>query len=417
MANTGTKDRPVVVARSMRQRMALGLTACAVSVVVMAFTLASVLQGEAALRWWPWMASAQAGAASDILEGHGADPSAIADSKAHAIAALRLNPINVIAVRTLGLATALQNQDAAASRDFGYALRLSRRDVPTQMWFIERAVDRNDIAGALHHYNQAMTTSIASRQMLVPILVQAAAIPAVAEQLIPLLRRKPDWWGDFTHQLIGTTSDPASLYRVARGLRLHSSDTEHPDFLPRIVQRLVTAGELGKALDLYRFDKATPSSIVNNGHFEQADTMPPIDWQYADEPDLAGVRQGRPDGKGTALFLVAQAGRGGTVAEQLVWLSPGRYRLSMTIGDMPAGNAGSLAQLTLRCEGADKRPITTISLPAAPAGGRSFTTEFLVPPASCPVQRLGIVAAGSLTGTGDAAPWIDDIVITPSHDR
>lgn len=414
MANIAAEDRPGASVRSMRRRIGLGLATCVAGVAVMPFTLASVQKGQSALRWWPTMASANAEAASSLLGDGVANPRSIVEGRARAIAALRSSPIDVKAVRSLGLAAALENNGPAATRAFGYALELSRRDVPTQMWFIERAVERDDIDGALRHYDQAMTTSVASRQTLVPILVQATTTPVIADRLIPMLRRKPNWWGDFTHQLIGTTPDTASLYKFALGMRLRTTDVEHPDFLPRIVQRLVTAGEIDKAFELYRVNGGVSRDTVRNGGFEHLDALPPIDWQYVEEPDLAGLRQSRPNGEGTALFVVAGAGRGGVVAEQLLRLSPGRYRIGMTIGDMPGGGAAERTRVTLRCEGTDRQMISTIALPAAPAEGRRFEADIAVPGGICRVQRLGIVAAGSLAQAEDSAPWIDDIAIIAS---
>lgn len=411
MANIVAEDRSALDVRSAPRRFVLGMTTGVVGIAVMAFTLGSVLPGQMALRWWPTMASANAIAASNLLENGATDRTNIAKGKAKAVDALRSSPINVQAVRSLGLAAAFENNEFASTRAFGYALELSRRDVPTQMWFIERAVERDDIDGALRHYDQAMTTSIASRQTLVPILVQATTTPAIADRLIPMLRRKPNWWGDFTHQLIGTTPDPASLYKFALGLRLRSTDTEHPDFLPRIVQRLVTAGENDKAFGLYYVEKGTQDATVRNGGFEQGDALPPIDWQYADEPDLAGLKQDRPDGKGTAMFVVAQTGRGGVVAQQLLRLSPGRYRIEMTIGDIPDHSATERPRITVQCEGMDQRALATIGLPSAPMEGRRFAADLALPAGTCQVQRLSIVAMGALTQTGDVAPWIDDISI------
>lgn len=415
MVNITVEDHRNARSRSMRRRIGSGLAVGVASVVVMAFTLASVQTGQSALRWWPTMASANAEAASNFLEAGSADPSSVAQGKAKAITALRFSAIDVKAVRSLGLAAALENNGTKAIQAFGYALGLSRRDVPTQMWFIERAVERDDIDGALRHYDQAMTTSVASRQTLIPILVQATTTPAIADRLILMLRRKPNWWGDFTHQLIGTTPDAASLYQFAIGLGLRSTDTEHPDFLPRIVQRLVAAGDVEKAFELYRINGGMRGATVRNGDFEQADVLPPIDWQYVEEPDLTGQRQGRPDGKGTAMFLVARAGRGGSVAEQLLRLSPGQYRIGMTIGDMPGGNAAERTRVMLRCEGSDRQPISSITLPAAPVGGRRFEATFVLPAGSCQVQRLSIVAAGALVQVEDTAPWIDDIAIVVSR--
>ena len=43
---------------------------------------------------------------------------------------------------------------------------MSRRDLPTQLWLIEENVNRNNVPGALRHYDVALRTSLSSHELL-----------------------------------------------------------------------------------------------------------------------------------------------------------------------------------------------------------------------------------------------------------
>lgn len=384
------------------------------SLIVVPFTLAQVLNDEIAVRVWPFASRAKANVASDILNARINDVAARERAKGLATAALRLSPINTVAARSLGLAKAAAGDEESAAQAFDYALQLSRRDVPTHLWFIERAVQQDDIAGALHHYDQAMRTSTSSRDLLIPILVGASQDPNVAAILVPMLRRKPSWWGAFVHLLIGTAADPYVPYRIVRGLNLRSDDPEHPDFLPRTIERLVTAGKYDAAFDLYEHAAGADSGLLRNGGFEQADPLPPLDWSYAQDLDLGASRQMRLDGKGTALFLTAQSGRGGPVAHQILQLSPGNYRITLTAGELKGAVETERPKIVLRCASANADPLLETVLPVSPSSGRQISANFMVPE-SCRSQRLMIEARSSFTGSSEAVPWIDDITIRSNN--
>ena len=68
----------------------------------------------------------------------------------------------VEAWRTLAIISTRPGQGEAL---FHFASSLSRRDVPTQLWLIEDAVRKNDIPGALSHYDAALRSSLASQQI------------------------------------------------------------------------------------------------------------------------------------------------------------------------------------------------------------------------------------------------------------
>ncbi|MCB8835101.1 hypothetical protein LJD42_26475, partial [Escherichia coli] len=135
--------------------------------------------------------------------------------------ALARSPVDARAARVLGLFDALRARNRAAQFAFYYAQRLSRRDLPTQMWLIEQSVDQNDIPSALSHYHIAMRTSQTSRAILIPVLADAAENPAVAKPLAQLLRQRPNWWLDFYDSAVPKISSPISLALIVSALHFN----------------------------------------------------------------------------------------------------------------------------------------------------------------------------------------------------
>lgn len=73
----------------------------------------------------------------------------------------------------------------------------SRRNLQTQLWAIEDAVGREDIAGALRHYDVALRTKAQSRAILYPVLASAIRDAQVRAELVRTLVSRPLWADDF----------------------------------------------------------------------------------------------------------------------------------------------------------------------------------------------------------------------------
>ncbi|MEG8026197.1 hypothetical protein QP162_20825 [Sphingomonas aurantiaca] len=110
-----------------------------------------------ALRWAPWSAQAKivqstalatdtatdtAGSAATATgAGTAADPATIAKARTLAQQALDRSPVQASAARAIGVAALSARDNATAGRAFTYAARLSRRDLPTELYWIEIQCD------------------------------------------------------------------------------------------------------------------------------------------------------------------------------------------------------------------------------------------------------------------------------------
>ena len=359
--------------------------------------------------WWPLDADANANRAARILEsGLRPSPAALAAAARDATAALQREPVNAVAARTLGLLAARRGDAAQANRLMRYSEMLSRRDLLTQLWMIEANVQQNNIGEALRHYDRALRTSESARELLFPILIDAAASPGVTPQLGRLLAARPAWWQDFVTRLVTDGRSSLAIEAIVLAMRLDPANAEERSLLGAAVNRLAQLGDYPRALDLYRrAGGGAGNALVRNGDFEAENRFAPLDWVLGDSSGAGGMMQPGLPGGGRGLLMVVEAGSaGGTIARQLLVLPPGSYRFSALAGRVSGDDR---PKVTLACVRTNAT-LFDLRLPASGPAGQAISQDFTVGGAACPAQWLVISAPQP---TGDEGPWIDRIAVVP----
>lgn len=366
------------------------------------------------LWWWP-VAAAPRAARADRLLADDQSPTAARAARAQAIAVLLREPVNVTAARVAGLATALTGNERNGRRLLDYAQSLSRRDLGTQVALVQLAVTDGDPRRALQHYDIALRTSYSADPLLMPVLVAAAASPPVAEVLRPMLARRPPWRMRFVYSLLTATPWPADLVSLIAAARLDPGDPLERDFLTRTIKGLVSRGAVGDAAHLYTM--ATRKSVglgVHDANFTAINGVAPFDWDIMDGLGLgavAGPVAGAPFS--AALSINADPGRSGTVAQQLLMLGAGRYRLRFTAGSV-APDGGDRSSVTLICNGTPS-PLASVALPRTDGPPRTTETAVTIP-SDCPSQWISIQAGTDIDTPRNSAtsPWISGVSVTRS---
>lgn len=351
-------------------------------------------------------ATAKAAIAATLTKP-GATGAEIAQANRLSREALRREPVNMIAARTQAQLAALRNDRPAADKWFFYAERLSRRDLMTQLWLLEREVGRGNVTGALTHYDRALRVTRNARATLFPVLITASDDPVIADALVPVLKRRPGWALDFVEVM--TESPQASaraLATLAGRLGLDPASPVERTTLQKAINRLVTDKQFQEASRLARTRQAVGvADGVYNGDFERLPVLTPFDWMLIDGGEQSATIE--PRGSGSALSLRTPHGSAGELARQLLLLEPGRHVI--TVGATGLGGAQSRgAELTLSCVDGpviQKMPLTTASFTRlrAPA----------LVPIDCPAQWL-IIAAPLGLGDADQTLMLDDIDIRPA---
>lgn len=318
--------------------------------------------------------------------------------------ALRQDPTAVAAAATLGVNAGIRNDQAAAQRYFTYAQKLSRRDLRTQLFTIEDAVQRENISEALRQYDMTLRVFPNLSEMLYPVLASASEDAVIRRELVKTLAGKPMWSESFIDFIATNGPDPKST--AALFLDLRRVGVAVPEIARAgAVKALIAAGQTNAAWEYYaairpKVDRRRSRDPRFGANLE----MPsPLDWTPINDGGLTTSIQG-------GIFdFAAPTSFGGPMLQQQQLLPPGTYRLSgHSVGIEQV--AGALPYWTLRCQ--DGRELGRVEVPNSNLSNGNLTGMFRVP-ADCPVQTLVLMARPSDAVSGMSGQF-DRVELVPA---
>lgn len=300
--------------------------------------------------------------------------------------ALRQDGTAVLALSTLGLNADLRGDNTAARRLFIQAQRQSRRDLRTQLWMIEDAVQRGSIAEALKQYDITLRVSPELGELLYPVLASAGTEPAIRRALVETLAGRPSWGESFLSYASRSAADPRATATLFLALGRRGVNVPQPS-RAAVVDALIAAGRADEAWRYYALNRpGVDRRRSRDPRFTTALAVPSqFDWVAIDN---AGVTSSIGEG---AVDFTAPASIGGPLLRQVQILPPGTYRLagrSEGVDQAPQ----SRPYWTLQCQ--DGRELGRVLLPASANAKAPFAGTFSVP-SGCPVQTLVLVAQAS----------------------
>lgn len=235
---------------------------------------------------------------------------------------LASEPLSARALRQLGTVRALADDDADSERLHLLAERVSRRDLGTQLWLIERSAAAGDVAETLRHYDLALTTEPGSGALLYPVLASAISDSAISDALLPYVRADRPWVRAFLAAALGE-APPASLVplvaaatpETAKGIMgpLLSRMARDKDFV--VARTLLMATAVGRA--------ASGTTAVSER--TTAPQLGPFGWQLLRSDGVDASRDGE------ALVARVSSGASGVAARRTFILPPGRYRFGYAL--------------------------------------------------------------------------------------
>lgn len=303
--------------------------------------------------------------------------------------ALSRDPTAVQAISTLALDAEAHGDRTRALALAGLAQTLSRRDLRTQLFLLQAAVEANDIKAALKHYDYVLRTSDQGPALLFPVLRKAVAFPDVRVALVETLARRPPWGGLYLYDLSANGPDYTAAGSLIADLR-HAGIEVPPEVEDNLITHLVERGRIMEAWKHYqaRFPDARRDNVRDGGFGTQASSTP-FDWIF-------------PAGAGAVAELVEQSGLrglnyeapaevGGVAVRQLLVLPEGKYHL---VGSaiVSAADDATVPVWHLRCN--DGRVIADVRLPRDAADDHNFAADLSIPKA-CPAQWLELVVPPS----------------------
>jgi hypothetical protein len=315
------------------------------------------------------------------------DPATYRAMSRDAELAIRQSPINAGAVMLKGVARDSLEGSEAARPLMVLARKLTRRDLPVQLWWIETDSAGGDVAATLDHYDIAMTTNSSAQAILFPILTDALSQQEIRTGLANLFRRRPAWMPALVQHLIvnaQVTGDVVDLIIAGGGL---PDGKAYAGLAPHLISQLAVKREFAALARFYSHLPGTNAAMLQSAELSRAGTDPrhvPASWEMLPQDGpVAAVETGNDDTRLLRLddFLDTAT----PAARKLLLLRPGPYHVELESKQVDP-DAPTAATIAVQCADA----ITTSVLASDMLAGRSWTRNelaFDVPP-SCPAVYL-----------------------------
>lgn len=327
--------------------------------------------------------------------------------------ALAENPFDVVAIRTLGQVRNAREPGAGDALML-LAGSLGWRDIPTQVWLLDRAVRAGETRIAVERA-EALVRLQRETQIAFTMFRMLAHDPEARALIVASLAERPMW----RHNFFGA-APIADLEREGTVLLLEGlARTDAPPSIAEArstIDALAAAERADRAWQLYRAvsGRVPDGALMANEGFEdevdyqQGAAATTFDWRvYSLDGGTAGVEPepGRPGNK--VLFAVAEGTTRTRVAERTLMLPPGEYRLSYRIrSDDP--RAPESLKYHLYCAGG-ATVVKTGDEPLRSSGWETRTARFAVPPGCRPQVLELLVEPGGEFGETEA--FFDDFTI------
>lgn len=358
----------------------------------------------------PWDGRNASALAAMLAE---ADPLRRSGPDALARAALIREPMSPAAAAVLAGSAHAAGKRALGDRLFTYAEGLSRRELQTQLWAIESAVGRDDIVGALHHYDIVFRTNRRANELLFPVLASALTDQPIRAALTRTLLPRPLWKDDFLRFAASSRIEPAAS--AALFAELGARRVPVPaDARARLTTVLIDRGE--RDLAWATFSALRPGADRQRSRdpfFAVAavtEVPSALDWLPGSAPGVtASFRRVGSGTKVRGLLDFATApSTGGALVEQRQLLPPGLYRLrGRSSGvDQPRD---SLPFWVLRCQPGNR---DLGRVPLGTGDNAAFDGTFVVPE-DCPMQLLTLIAEAG-NGLSGMTGQIEEALLEPA---
>lgn len=326
--------------------------------------------------------------------------------------ALAKAPFNAASLRVVGLSEARAGREAQADELLTLAGNWSLRDDPSHAWLVDYRLRRGDYVSSFAHADTLARRREALRPGIFQLFTTAAtadtqrALPVIAS----LVAAKPPWRQDYLDSLYA--SDEGLRVAINLAIVLQAGDAPLTNAeLRQLYLYLVDRGLLDGARTVReRLNRPAMSTSVANGSFDDASSPEPFQWRIAQGAGIVAEILNDDVRTGDPAFRVSFDGyTEETIAEQLLFLSPGRYRLAFEARN-ESGDASRSLRWSITCVPGDR---LALSAPASPAQADVWTVgaaQFTIP-ADCRGQWLRLESVPDERRSNTTA-WFDRLAIS-----
>lgn len=338
---------------------------------------------------------------ADELFAEKQDAKTLVKVEAMARQSLRGGALNPVAIRLLGYVADVRGDRKRARELMLLSHKVSRRDFGTQLWLIEDAVARGDKKQALYHYDIAMRTTPSSHALLFPTLVGALDDPEVRTELVPYIRRAPEWLQGFWSGAIGTAENPANLADVMMKAGRLPDRAYTRGLSDSLLVQLAAKAKFPAFRQYYHSLPGSTSAALRLASLDSNTVnlaYPVAGWQLVDNPAIGGTfSPADKDGRHSLLAFAGSSERGELMRKYL-FLVPGNYRFAARY-DAQESAPDSELRWNMQCLAASGN-VMKWSASTEVRKGRSAVAEEFSLGDDCLYQMLSLQVAGGSSQLG-----------------
>jgi len=380
--------------RPLLKRLVIAATFCVFfSGLVVAVTVSMALRNrapETALALWPLN-----GEARGQLAGRALIAGDVPRSLRLAKGAVRQVPGDAISLRVLGMSEQVAGQTKRGEQIMRLATTASRRDLLTNIWFIEHYVALGNVKDAVRYYDYTLKTSAEAEQLLFPVLTSAMTSPEIASAVKDKLVLRPVWFKSFLQYAFSSGAADEQLVPLVLDLARDPQGISL-DLQKQYVQRLAERGNLA-GLSVLARGLGHPlvrgaASLGGMGN------LAPVDWRLLSGPGLSTY----PNDKSGLSFVTVN--QNVAIADRLLNLAPGEYGIRQNVG-FEADAAGVGVRWTVTCVSNNL---------ALPVSVRSDISQFAVPRSGCEYQKLTLsIVSNDFSEDNELSGSVSDMRLEP----
>lgn len=325
---------------------------------------------------------------------------------------------NARALRIRGLAASRLGQSARADELLTLAGNWSLRDDPAHVWLVDRRLRQGNYGSAFAHADTLARRRIDLHPSIFNLFTTAATQdPRSLPHLARLLAAEPPWRRAYWNYLHSRPDGDGVFLWLAMALERTREPLDN-DELKRLYAFWVFEKRF-QAISLLREASGRPSSssLVQNGDFSDPleDQLLPFGWRLGAGSGLS-VQVAEDDLRATNPSLwVNYDGYGNhLIAEQLLVLAPGQYRLNGEQRLQARSDTAGMAWI-IECVGSDRRLAEYRPTDRTNASDRwtPFSVSVQVPAENCPAQSLQLLPRPGDRHSNVVA-WFDNMTISRS---
>lgn len=263
---------------------------------------------------------------------------------------ISVQALNPRALRILSVVSE-NGKSAYPERLLDLSARLSKRELGTQLWQIEKSIAQGNITDALRHYDQAMRTHVESRALLFPVLAGALDDAGIRRAFAPYIARSPSWLHDFLVYALGNEENAESVAETILAAKGLPKASEFREVESLILWRLASSGDPLAAKRFYLSLPGASAKQLQSLDFSEASTAPayaPLTWAAISSGAGSGGFAKHDDSKSSVFRAEVAAGEHVTVARKMLFLAPGSYTLSTQV-DSSGMLPGAAGEFVISC--------------------------------------------------------------------